>query len=273
MRMINLGCGNSYHKDWVNIDFVSHKKEVLSYNLLKGIPYPDNYFDVVYHSHLLEHFTKTDAIFFIKECYRVLKPQGIIRTVVPNLEKIVDNYKKYLDLTLTGDKSAEKIYDWIMLTLYDQCVRNQSGGEMLKIIKDKKIYNKILYKDTGYFYNTTKKNKFDNNSNQSFLPKIKPIIKKFIPVRKIRIFLKKLKNNIPKGKYRQLGKFRLSGEIHQWMYDRFSLTRLLQQCNFKKPKVYKANESEIKNWDKFFLDTKTNGSIRKPDSLFIEAIK
>lgn len=155
--MINLGCGNNCHKDWINIDFVSKDKNVTSHNLLKGIPYPDNYFDVVYHSHVLEHFSKSEAISFIKECYRVLKPQGIIRIAVPNLERIVDNYKKYLNLALQGNELSEKIYDWTMIALYDQCVRSQSGGEMIKQIKDKKFYNNILYKDIGYRSDTQEK--------------------------------------------------------------------------------------------------------------------
>ena len=271
--MINLGCGKSYHKDWINIDFKSNNKKVIQYNLLKGIPYPDNYFDVVYHSHLLEHFSKSDAINFIKECYRVLKPGGIIRIAIPNLEEIINNYKKYLDLAMKGDKLAIANYDWIMLELYDQCVRNYSEGEMGKYLKKKQIPNKeYLYRRIGYFRDGSKKDSLVINKT-TFLFKIKSIIKKFIPVKKIRIFLTKLKNKIPKGKYKQLGKFRLSGEIHQWMYDRFSLSRLLQNCNFKKLKIYQANESNIPNWNNYKLDINEEGVIRKPDSLFIEAKK
>jgi hypothetical protein len=32
-------------------------------NLLAGFPFPDNYFDVVYSSHVLEHFTRDQGLF------------------------------------------------------------------------------------------------------------------------------------------------------------------------------------------------------------------
>lgn len=38
MKLLNLGCGQKYHKDWVNIDFVSNREQVVSHNLLEEIP-------------------------------------------------------------------------------------------------------------------------------------------------------------------------------------------------------------------------------------------
>ena len=130
MKLLNLGCGTKYHKDWINIDFVSNNKDILSYDLLKGIPYKDNTFDVVYHSHLIEHLSKIEGVSFIKECYRVLKPGGIIRIATPNLEAIVKNYIKFLYRSLNRDKISEFKYDFTMLEMYDQCVRTFNGGEL-----------------------------------------------------------------------------------------------------------------------------------------------
>lgn len=96
MKMLNLGCGSRHHKDWVNIDFISNNKDILAYDLLKGIPYKDDNFDVIYHSHLIEHFPQENAVNFIKECYRVLKPNGIIRIATPNLEEIVKTIRNIL---------------------------------------------------------------------------------------------------------------------------------------------------------------------------------
>lgn len=95
LNYLNVGCGGKFHKDWVNVDMTSNSKDVIVANLLKGIPFPDNSFDVVYHSQVLEHFPKEKARDFIKECFRVLKPDGIIRVVVPDLENIVNEYKKF----------------------------------------------------------------------------------------------------------------------------------------------------------------------------------
>src|SRR5680860_613780 len=112
MKLLNLGCGNKYHKDWLNIDFVSSSEFVKEHNLLNGIPIKDESVDVVYHSHILEHFSKEDGYHFIRECYRVLNKDGIIRIAVPDLEIIAKEYLKNLQLAIEGDKEAKNNYEW-----------------------------------------------------------------------------------------------------------------------------------------------------------------
>ena len=257
LKLVNLGCGSRYHKDWINIDFVSNNKYILGYDLLKGIPYKDNTFDVVYHFHLIEHFSRTEASDFIKECYRVLKPKGIIRVVVPDLEAIVNNYQKYLRLALLDNKKVEANYDWIMLEMYDQCVRTFNGGKMGKIYASGNIPNpRFVHKRTGIKVSTRPNLiKRDNLSNLN----IKNLLLKLILGKGFQCY--------------ELGKFRLSGEVHQWMYDRFSLARLLQQSGFDKSKVVSATESNIPGWTSYNLDTNPDGTVYKPDSFYMEAIK
>lgn len=48
LKYLNVGCGDKFHKDWTNIDMVSTSRYVRAHNLLKGIPFPDAAFDVVY---------------------------------------------------------------------------------------------------------------------------------------------------------------------------------------------------------------------------------
>src|ERR1700709_1713415 len=105
---LNLGCGSHFDRQWVNVDFSKTGEGVIAHNLLNGIPFNDNTFEVVYHSHVLEHFPKDRAEEFIRECYRVLKPAGIIRVAVPDLEQIVSNYSRLLTLGKTHPDS-EKI--------------------------------------------------------------------------------------------------------------------------------------------------------------------
>jgi hypothetical protein len=71
----------------------------------------------------------------------------------------------------------------------------------------------------------------------------------------------------------QVGRFRQSGEVHQWMYDRYSLKRLLEHCGFSRVVQRSATDSYIENWPQFNLDTEPDGSIYKPDSLYMEAVK
>jgi predicted SAM-dependent methyltransferase len=92
MELLNLGCGEIYHSDWINIDYSSNSQFVLEYDLTKGIPKGDQSIDVVYHSHVLEHFTKDQAEKFLLECHRVLKPNGVIRIVVPDMQYSIKEY-------------------------------------------------------------------------------------------------------------------------------------------------------------------------------------
>jgi hypothetical protein len=68
-----------------------------------------------------------------------------------------------------------------------------------------------------------------------------------------------------------LGIFRLSGEVHQWMYDSYSLGKLLNECGFIEVTACDAKESDIANFVSFSLDTEPDGSVCKPDSFYTEA--
>lgn len=57
------------------------------------------------------------------------------------------------------------------------------------------------------------------------------------------------------------------------MYDRYSLTILLNKIDLKKVRQFSAKESYIQNWESWDLDTEPNGTIYKPDSIYMEGIK
>ena len=71
----------------------------------------------------------------------------------------------------------------------------------------------------------------------------------------------------------EVGRFRALGEVHQWMYDRYSLARLLEKAGLSEITQRAADEGYVANWRTFNLDTNADGSIYKADSLFIEARK
>ena len=68
------------------------------------------------------------------------------------------------------------------------------------------------------------------------------------------------------------GLFRNSGEVHRWMYDRFSLKRQMEKSGFTDVKKCTAYESGIAGFPGFNLDV-AEGKVRKPDSLFMEGVK
>ncbi|MBI2353852.1 MAG: methyltransferase domain-containing protein [Deltaproteobacteria bacterium] len=245
---VNLGCGNNFHSDWLNFDFSSHHPDVSQVNLRSGIPLPDNHADVVYHSHLLEHFTKDEAPQFIAECYRILKPGGLLRVAVPDLETIAKLYLLNMEKSLDGDLVAEDRYDWMMIEMYDQTVRNRSGGAMLDWwVQPQMRSGDFIIERLG----DEAKGVIHALHNSITLPS--PLPEPTEPL--------------------EIGRFRLSGEVHQWMYDRFSLARLLRHAGFRDIRRVGADESQIPGFSRFGLDTDVNSTTRKPDSLFVEAIK
>ena len=267
MRYLNLGCGSNYSEEWTNLDMVSNSQFVKSHNLLKGIPYQNAEFHVVYHSHVLEHFSKDDGVNFMSECFRVLKPGGIIRVVVPDLENMVKEYLKLLKENINNpSKMSEANYEWIMLEMYDQCVRTFSGGYMAKFLEQQDHLNERYIKSRiGSMYDSIRKNAISKKKLQN-KDKLKQNIKK-----KPKIFIRKMKN-IFSTSAKSIAKFRTKGEIHMWMYDRYSLSLLLKRCGFDNIEIKTPTKSNIPQWDKYNLDLQYNSSDHS-SSLFMEATK
>ncbi len=54
---------------------------------------------------------------------------------------------------------------------------------------------------------------------------------------------------------------------------RSSLARALEEAGFVHPRPCRADESAIPGFNAYLLDIEPDGSTRKPDSLFMEAVK
>jgi len=117
---LHLGCGLNAPADWLNVDgsaqvwFARHPAikrlllaariypasqaaipwpaNVLRLDLRKPLPFADNRFVAVYSSHTFEHLYRAQAEQLARECFRVLKPGGVCRLVLPDLEAAVRRY-------------------------------------------------------------------------------------------------------------------------------------------------------------------------------------
>lgn len=278
---INLGCGNRYHLAWTNFDIKPQGPGVIQHDLSRGIPLPDASCDLVYHAALLEHIRRTDVLPFLVECNRVLKPGGIIRVGVPNLERLCQLYLEKLQAALAKDKSADDDYDWIMLELYDQTIREESGGEMLAYLRQDPIPNESFIitrigEEGRHLIQVLRRQNVPVQSNPSTATNISMgfMRRKLYPsLKMVKRHLLKLILGAEGLRAFNIGRFRLAGEVHHWMYDRYSLARLLQEAGFSSPIVQDATRSQIPDWNDFHLDALADGSIIKPDLLFMEATK
>ncbi|WP_373540794.1 methyltransferase domain-containing protein [Chamaesiphon sp.] len=275
MKLLNFGCGHTFHQDWINIDLVSTSPEVRGYDIRKNFPYPNDYFDACYSSHVIEHMNRHECVSVISECYRILKPQGIVRVVVPDLESIARAYLCALERVTSGVTTAESDYNWMTIELIDQLVRSTKGGEMGKYLSSqntsdaskKFISSRIGIEAEGYWKpEPIPKSLIDRIKSKNlswFLKSLQNLT--------IQLLLYTIGGNQAQRVFKE-GLFRNSGEVHRWMYDRYSMQRLLEQAGFANVRICQAEESRISDFNKYELDT-FKGSIRKPDSLFIEAVK
>jgi SAM-dependent methyltransferase len=299
-RLVNLGCGSRFHPDWVNADIAPQNPSVMQCDLSRRLPFPDNDFDVVYHSNVLEHIRRDDASAFMRECFRVLKPGGILRVAVPDLERICRLYLEKLQLATSGDVASAYDRDWMLLEMYDQTVREKSGGAMLDFLRQNPLPNESFVLERigqegreliAALRNTPQPQIQIQSMSQAKVPpskkrsQLREVIRR--PRTLFEMFGRKSRaspkmdgqknlNECLGADWRRaldIGRFRLAGEVHQWMYDRFSLARLMSSAGFREPTLRSPVDSAIPGWTKFNLDTLPDGSTIKPDSFFMEATK
>ena len=89
---INLGCGNNYIGNFINIDFYGTKN--IDYGLDLRFPFKiESYsIDGIFSEHTLEHLSHHEVENALSECYRILKTKGKIRIIVPDLSIFIKKY-------------------------------------------------------------------------------------------------------------------------------------------------------------------------------------
>ena len=81
---LHIGCGLQAREGWTNVDIESNPGVDLILDVRHGLPFRDA--THIYAEHFLEHLSYDDGIAFLKECRRVLRPDGVLRLSTPNLE-------------------------------------------------------------------------------------------------------------------------------------------------------------------------------------------
>jgi predicted SAM-dependent methyltransferase len=88
---IEIGAGiKNRLKGWTTID--RNLDCDICCNLEHGIPFPTATVDCIYSSHLLEHMAYPEISQLLADCYRALKPGGLISISVPDAEHYITAY-------------------------------------------------------------------------------------------------------------------------------------------------------------------------------------
>ncbi|MBE2213394.1 MAG: methyltransferase domain-containing protein [Opitutaceae bacterium] len=274
----NLGCGSRFHPEWLNFDIHSTSPHVCACNILQGVPLADASCDAVYNAALLEHLHPAQASAFLRECHRILKPGGVLRIGVPDLERIAETYLQKLRAALAGSAEAGTHHEWMVFELIDQMVRPHSGGEMLKAIREGRTDDEFVSQRIGDEFRQLKVAPESRWTRLRQLPRQEAARRLWAEFLKAPTTIRRgLALAILGARDRMAlreGFFRASGEVHRWMYDRYSLPRLLMSCGFRDPTVREFHSSAIApDWPGFGLDTDEDGKPLKPDLLFVECVR
>lgn len=135
---LNIGCfTDMFHYGWKNIDAINLTEwaKIMGYDFIhadvrEGIKMADNSVDIILASHFLEHLTREEGVKFLAECYRVLKPNGLLRLAVPDAKFLAEEYvddeiMEFRHINIGVEKasdSAEAFYHLLLAghkTIYD----------------------------------------------------------------------------------------------------------------------------------------------------------
>jgi len=87
---LHFGSGSDIKEGFINID-ISGQADIFL-DARNRFNVPDNTIEYIYSSHFVEHLEHDDLIVHLTECYRMLKPGGILRLGVPDFPKVFRSY-------------------------------------------------------------------------------------------------------------------------------------------------------------------------------------
>src|SRR6266853_6365646 len=97
---VHLGCGPDIRSGWLNIDLALNGVEppssgnatFINYDLRRTLPLADESCDLIYSAHFLEHLEYKHGLQLLRECYRLLRPGGVIRISLPTFDRTFAAY-------------------------------------------------------------------------------------------------------------------------------------------------------------------------------------
>jgi predicted SAM-dependent methyltransferase len=88
---VHLGCGPNILRGWANLD-MGGPSGVVRFDCSRPLPFASGSVDVVFSEHFIEHVRRDQAVSVIRECFRILRPGGVLRLSTPDLAALVSEY-------------------------------------------------------------------------------------------------------------------------------------------------------------------------------------
>ena len=95
-KLVYLGSGHHRMQGFIHVEINLGKNksgppEILA-DITEPLPFKSDSVDLVYSIATMEHLTYQEFINCLIESHRILKKGGVVRMVVPDLDKLVKNY-------------------------------------------------------------------------------------------------------------------------------------------------------------------------------------
>lgn len=86
---VHLGAGDHRLSGWINVDILPSVADVLA-DFTSPLPFRTGSVDLLHSEDLLEHLDGETGKRLLTECYRVLRPDGVMRLLTPDLRALVE---------------------------------------------------------------------------------------------------------------------------------------------------------------------------------------
>jgi SAM-dependent methyltransferase len=108
MTKIQFGHGGHILEGWLNLE--QHQADIT-----KPLAFKDDSVDFIFTEHCVEHVTPQQGYKFLLEAHRILKPHGVIRVIVPDIEKVcklAGTSESYIAMLKEGIKTWWPAANW-----------------------------------------------------------------------------------------------------------------------------------------------------------------
>ena len=89
---LDVGCGANIHAELINLDYNWRQGVDLCWDITRGLPFRSGTIRGIFSEHCLEHFDLDTGVQILRDCHRVLGPDGVIRIIVPDAGLYLDTY-------------------------------------------------------------------------------------------------------------------------------------------------------------------------------------
>jgi predicted SAM-dependent methyltransferase len=106
---VQIGCGSRPRPGWVNLDLLV-APDITTWDCRRGLPFDDASVAIIFAEHVFEHLDRPrSSMRFLGECFRCLKPGGVLRLIVPDAEMYLRSYASNSWDALVKNRPLERL--------------------------------------------------------------------------------------------------------------------------------------------------------------------